>query len=137
MLLPVAPQILDRIQLRCVGREKLHCDASPAGFDVVSHQAAAMRRQLVPDHQQGLADLPSQGIQELHHLRGPNRARMKLEVKVPERDARHRRQSLPVEAVLEYRRLTPRRPSARPVRPLAEPAFVYEDDRPPFPEGFF
>jgi len=74
--------------------------------------------------------------QELHHLRRPNRARMELKVKVSECDAHHRGQSLPAIAVLQHRRLAPRRRGAHPVWPLAEPALVYEDNRPLFLVGF-
>src|ERR1019366_9113821 len=60
-----------------------------------------------------------------------------LEIEVPQRHSGGDGNSLPVEVVLERRRLTTGCPSAAPVRALAQPAFVDEDDRAPFLLGFF
>src|SRR5207244_8935425 len=50
---------------------------------------------------------------------------------------RHRRQRLPIEVVLQHRRLSPRRPSTAAVRPLAQPALVDANDGAAFFLGFF
>jgi hypothetical protein len=60
-----------------------------------------------------------------------------LKIEVPESDAGNDRQSLPVEVKPEDRRLSSRRPRAPPMGPLAQAAFVYEDDRPALFLSFF
>jgi hypothetical protein len=60
-----------------------------------------------------------------------------LEVEVPDRHPGGNRNGLPVEVVLEHRRLPPRCPGPAPVWTLAQPAFVDEDDGAPFFLGFF
>ena len=75
--------------------------------------------------------------QELDHLRTPNRAGKQPKVKVPPGHARHRRQRLTVEVVLQHRRLSSWRPGTAAVRPLAQSAFIDEDDRAALVLGFF
>jgi hypothetical protein len=60
-----------------------------------------------------------------------------LEVKVPQGHTGGYRDGFPIEVVLEHGSLTTRRPSATPMGPLAQSAFVDEDDRAPFFFGFF
>ena len=60
-----------------------------------------------------------------------------LEVEVPDGHPGGDGNGLPVEVVLEDRGLPSRRPCATPVGPLAQPAFVDEDDGAPFFLGFF
>ena len=59
------------------------------------------------------------------------------EVEVAKGDAGGRRKLLPVEVELEHRRPAARRPRAAAMRPLAQPAFVDEDDRAALFLGFF
>ena len=75
--------------------------------------------------------------EELDDLRAADRSRKQAEVEVPPRHPRHRRQHLPVEVILQHRRLSPWRPSAAAVRALAQSAFVDEDDGAPLFLGFF
>ena len=75
--------------------------------------------------------------EELNDLRAADGAGKQAEVKVPPGDARHGRQRLPVEVVLQHRSLSPRRPGAAAVGPLAQSALVDENDRPSFFLGFF
>ena len=60
-----------------------------------------------------------------------------LEVEVPECYSGSHGNAFPIEVILDHRRLTPRRPGTTAMRPLAQPAFVDEDDRAPFFFGFF
>src|SRR5580658_885543 len=60
-----------------------------------------------------------------------------LERAIPERHSGGDGNGLPVEVVLEHRRLAAWRPGTTPVRALAQSAFVDEDDRAPFFSGFF
>src|SRR5439155_7386313 len=75
--------------------------------------------------------------EELDDLWAADRSRKQAEVEVPPRHPRHRRQHLPVEVILQHRRLSPWRPSAAAVRALAQSAFVDEDDSSPLFLGFF
>src|SRR6266849_2990205 len=58
VLLPVRPQILDRIQFRRIAGKKLHPQASPLLADELPGGAAAMTRQPVPDDQQLAGNVP-------------------------------------------------------------------------------
>jgi hypothetical protein len=60
-----------------------------------------------------------------------------LEVEVPDCHPGGDGNGLPVEVVLEDRGLPPRSPGTTPVWPLAQPAFVDEDNGAPFFSGFF
>jgi transposase len=67
-------------------------------------------------------------LQELNDLRAANGPGKESEVEVPPRHPRHGRQRLPVEVILQHRRLSLRRPGAAAVRAFAQSAFVAEDD---------
>ena len=75
--------------------------------------------------------------EEIDHLRGANGRGIEPEVTVPPGDAGGGREHLPIEVVLQHRRLPARRPGPHPMRSFAQSAFVDEDDRAPFPAGFF
>ena len=60
-----------------------------------------------------------------------------LELEIPECQPGDDGQRLPVEMELEHGRLAAGRPGAAAVRPLAQPAFVEEDDRAALFLGFF
>ena len=96
-----------------------------------------MRRQTIPDDQQRRGG-PLQEIAEKYdNLFFGDRFIEKLEVEVPQRHTRCHRDALPVEVILQNRRLSPRRPGTAAVRALAQSAFVDEEDRAPFFLGFF
>ena len=69
--------------------------------------------------------------------RAADRGGKQPEVEVPPAHARHCRQHLPLEVILQHRRLAARRLGAAAVRVLAQSAFVDEDERPPLVSGFF
>src|SRR5437899_10007013 len=69
--------------------------------------------------------------------RRADRAGKQSEVKIPPRHARHRRQRLPVEVILQDRCLSLRGPGAAAMGPLAQSALVDENDRPPLVLDFF
>ena len=75
--------------------------------------------------------------EEVHHLGSLDSRGIEPEVKVPPSDSGRGRYHLPIEVILQYRRLSARRPGPHPVRSLAQSAFVDEDDRAPFAQGFF
>lgn len=131
MMLPVRPEILDRVQLRRIWRQELQLDATALACDVVAHQPAAVRLQAIPDDQQlSPVQVPSQCLQEGDDLGRANRSRHQLEIDVPEADTGHCRQLLPGEAVLQHRRLTQRGPGAQTMGTFREAGLIYEDDDP-------
>jgi len=58
VLLPVRPQILDRIQFWRIARKELHPQAPALLADELPGGAAAMTRQPVPDDQQLAGNVP-------------------------------------------------------------------------------
>ena len=58
VLLPVRPQILDRIQFWCIAGKKLHPQAPALLADEFPGAAAAMTQQPVPDDQQLARNAP-------------------------------------------------------------------------------
>src|ERR1700740_255438 len=96
-----------------------------------------MSPRAVPNYQQLAIEMMQQMPEELHDLGAANRAREQPEIKVPPRDTRHGRQSFPMEVILQHRSLAPRCPSSATMRPLAQSAFVDEDDHKPLFLGFF
>src|SRR5271169_6902961 len=76
-------------------------------------------------------------LEELDHLRTFDGAGKEPKVKVPPRNPCHRRQSFPVEVVLQHRGLSSRRPGAAAMGPLAEPALVDENYDPALLFGLF
>src|SRR6202030_1092069 len=96
-----------------------------------------MTRQAVPNDQQLARQVAQQMLEELDHLRTFDGAWKEPKVKVPPRYPCHRRQSFPVEVVLQHRSLSPRCPSAAAMGPLAEPALVDENYDPALFLAFF
>lgn len=126
MLLPVCPEKLDGVELGGIAREPLDLDRTCSGIDVIAHQPAAMCGQPVPDHEQFALDLAAQLLQEVDDPWAIERARDELEIEVPERQSRDRRQLMPIEVHLQHRGLTARGPSADSVRALRQTGFVDE-----------
>ena len=137
MVLPVAPHVLDRVQLGRVAREILQDNPAALGGDVVAHDPAAVGGQTVPDDEQLAAEMALQVGEKLDNLRSLDRAGEQPEVETPPGDPCDRREQVPVEVVLEDRRLSARRPGPAAVRPLSQSAFVDEDDRLPLRGGLF
>src|SRR5271163_4476162 len=137
VMLQMSPNVFGRIQFRCVGGQLLDLNRAVQGFQVLAHQRGAMRGQSVPDHQQRLADLLSEGVQELDDLRPLDGTGKEPEVEAAEGDPGNHRQLAPVEVVLQDRGLPLRRPSAHPCRTLAQSGLVDEDDDPPLFRSVF
>ena len=128
VMLPVRPQILHRIQFRSIGGQELQPDAPALLAHEVPDQTAAMALQPIPHHQQLAGNVAQQMGEKLDHLRTANAARKQSEIEVPPRYSRHGRQRLPIEVVLQHRRLAPWSPRTAPLRALAQSTFVDEDD---------
>src|SRR5512144_963729 len=100
-------------------------------------QKTAMGRQSIPNNQQVAAHIAEQVLQKQDYLLTANGFFENLEVEVPQRDAGDHRQSLPVEVMLQDRRLPAGSPCAATMRPLAQSAFVEAEDRAALLFGFF
>jgi hypothetical protein len=98
---------------------------------------APVRRQPVPQHQQLAAQMAQQMAAEVDHLSAADRLGIEAEVEVPPGDSGGGRDNLPIEVILQHRRLPTWRPGAHPVGPLAQSALVDEDDGTSLLEGFF
>src|ERR1700676_2657505 len=96
-----------------------------------------MTAQAVPNDQQLARQMAHQMFEELDYLRTLDGAGKEPKVKVPPRHPCHCRQSLPVEVVLQHWGLSPRRPGAAAMGPLAEPALVDENYDPALLLAFF
>jgi len=137
VLLPVRPQVFDGIQFRGVARKELYPNSPRLLSNEVPHRPAPVRRQSIPDDQQPAGYVMQQMGKKKDDLRRADGAGKQTEVEVPPGYPRHGRKRLPVEVVLQHRRLTFRRPSTAAVGPLAQSTLVDEDDGPAFVLGFF
>src|ERR1700722_810743 len=96
-----------------------------------------MSSRSVPNHQQFTVEMTQQVLEKLNDLRTADRAREESEVKIPPGYAGHRRQSFPVEVILQHGSLASRRPSSATMGSLAQSAFVDKNDDEPLFLGFF
>ncbi len=136
-MLAVCPDVLHRIQFRRIRREIFRLQAPSLVADELLRDFAAVAREPIPNQQDVAINVAEQMLEELDDLLGLDGLFEDLKVEIPEGDAGDDGQSLPVEVELEYGRLPSRRPGAPPVRPLAQAALIYEDDRPALFLGFF
>ena len=137
VLFEVRPQVFDRIEFRRVGRQRCHLQAPLGGGNEVFDQPAAMDHSSIPEDQQRRAQVAQEHFEKFDNLRAFDRTGMDLKIEVPEGDSRNDRKTLPAESLLENRRLAARRPSAHPVRPRAQAAFVDENNGAPLAARFF
>ena len=137
MLLPMAPQILHRIQFRGVSRKKFKFQTPIGGDNEVFHHSTTMRPQSIPDHNQIPVDVAQEMFQELHRLRTADGPWKEPEVESPPSDVCNSRKRLPIEVILKYWSLPSGCPSTIAMRPFAQPAFVDENYCATLPLGFF
>ncbi len=138
MLFPMSPEVLHGIELGRIGRQEFQLDVAALGFDPVADQTAAMGLQPVPDDQQSApGEMLAETFEESDNLGCADGTFDQLEVDVPERDACHRGELVPGEAVLQDRRLASGCPGSDAMGPFADPGFVYEDDGSALPGAVF
>lgn len=136
-MLPVAPQILDRIQFRSVSRQTLKLQPAVGTGDKLFDQRAPMGRRAIPDHEQVTFDMSHQVFQKNDHLGTPNRARKQLEVEIPPRYASYRRECFPIEVILNNRSLSSRGPRPASMRTLTQSTLINENYSPALSFGVF
>ena len=137
VVLPVAPDVLHRIELGRVAGQRLQRDPTALGANVLLHEVTAVRGEPVPDDEELAPQMALQVHEEFHDLRSFDGSREQPEVEAPPRDARDRREQVPIEVVLEDRCLPPRGPRATTVGPFGQSALVDEDDRLPVGRSVF
>ena len=125
----MGPDVLHRIQFGGVGWQVLDGQTAFLVADELLGELTAMSREPVPNQQNVTLDIAQQVFQKLDDLFGLDGFFEDLKVEVPDGDSGDDRQGFPVEVELQNGCLPARRPGAPPMRPLAQPAFVDEDDR--------
>src|SRR6516162_3701027 len=137
VMLPVAPEVLHRIEFRRVGRQLLDRQPAPLRGDELLDRVSAMRRQSVPYDHEPTRQMPQQMAEEIDYLGAADGAAIEPEVEIPPSDPGRRRHHLPGEVILQHRSLSAWRPGPHPMRTFAQSALVDEDDGSPLAERFF
>src|SRR5664279_4786448 len=102
----MGPQILHWVKFGSVAGKILQPQTSFLLLYELPYRAAAVTRQSIPNDQQLAGNVTQQVRQELDDLGTTDRSRKQAEVEVPPGHARDRRQALPIEVVLQHRRLS-------------------------------
>src|SRR5262249_15862854 len=137
VMLPVAPDVLHRIEFGRIGRQLLDYQPALVRGEELLDYPPAVRRQSVPHHQQLARQVTQQMAEEVDYFRGADGAAIEPEVEIPPGDPGDGRQHLPGEVILQDRSLSARRPGSHPIPPFAQSALVDEDDGAPLAERFF
>jgi hypothetical protein len=134
VLLPVAPEVLDRVELGCVTREPLDEQAIVVSLNELLYEPTAVSRETIPDDEELAGHVPQQVFEEHDDLGALDGSGEEPEVEVPDRDAGNGRQQVPVEVELKDRGLASGGPGSAAVGAFAQSALVDEDDRPTLAE---
>jgi len=137
MIFPISPDIFRGIEFWRISRESRQEYLTALPFQELTHLAAAMNWQTVPDDQQFSANVAAQMSKEVQHLGSTDRPWIEAEVKLPPRNAGDNRKLLPVKMKFQLRRLPAGRPCSADMWTLGDTAFVYKDDGTALAEGFF
>ena len=137
MTLEPSPEIFDWIQIGRVRGKESDLDMPVDRIQILAHQAAAMRPQAIPDHEQRLAQVGFERLQERDDFLLLDTALVQPEQAVAARQAGDDRDMIPVEVKLNDRRLAFGRPGANPRGAFADSRLVDEDDQAAVSLGFF
>jgi hypothetical protein len=137
VVLPVAPEIFDRIEFGSVGRQIFQVDSASSRAEKIGHDAAPMGPKPVPHDQQAARNVAQEMAEKEDDLRTSNRPGKQAKEEIPPGHSGNGGERLPAEMILENRGLAPGSPGSTPVRAFAQPALVDEDDRALFDAGFF
>lgn len=129
MLLEMRPHVFYRIELRGIGRQPFHGNASVGrGNELANHPRTMDGRPIPDDQQPGTFEMAVQCLEELHHLLAFDAAGMDAEEEAPQGDASDDGEAFPVEGLMQHGCLPARSPGAHTVRTGAQPRLVDEDD---------
>ena len=137
MLFQVTPNVFTGVEFWGISRKRFDHEPTLEGVNELTHHTASMDCRAVPNQKNFTRDVPEEMGEKLNDLRAFDRTVKELEIEVEDGNPRHDREALPVEMELENGSLAPRRPSADPVRFLAQAALVDEDNDPSLAESFF
>jgi len=136
MVFPIAIQIFHGVEFRAIRRKKFQLQLPLLLRDELLHQMAAGCLEPIPNYQDFPGEVTPRMREKFHYLGTGDGARKQTKVEIPPSHARHARQRLPIEVILEHGCLPPRGPGATAMRPFAQPALVDEDDHLPVLVGF-
>src|SRR5579859_294213 len=131
------PKVFDGIQIGRVRGKEGDLDIPVDRIQILAHQAAAMRPQAIPDHEQRLAQMRFERLQELDDFFFLDTALVQPEQVVGASQTRNDRDMIPVEVKLDNRRMAFRRPGTNSRGAFADARLVDEDDQAAFAAGFF
>lgn len=127
----------DGVEFGGVGRQTLNPQTSAGAGDVILHQTTPVNGGSIPQDQQLTGDMALQVSEKLDDLRAFHRPRVELEVEPKQGQTANQGKTLPVEGLLQKRRLAPRGPGSGPCGPGAQATFVDKHDQSALATRFF
>jgi hypothetical protein len=127
MMLPIPPQIFNRIQFRGVGWKKFQLQTSTQSADEISDQPTAMDFQSIPYHHDLPGDMPQEVLQKDHDLRSSDGPRKQSKIEMPPADSSNGREPFPIEMILQHRRLPLGSPGSIMIGPFTQTALIHKD----------
>src|ERR1035437_1608029 len=137
MTLEPCPKVFDRIQIGRVRGQEGDLYMPVERIQILAHQEAAMRPQAIPHHQQRLAQVRFERLQERDDFFLLDTALVQPEQAVGASKTSDDRDMIPIEVKLDNRRLALGCPGTNPRRAFADSRLVDEDDQTTFSLGFF
>lgn len=122
VVLEMAPDIFDRVELRGVGREESELDRPAGESNEHADQTAAVGAKPVPFDQKLTADRRVQGLQELDEVHTLNDAGIEAAVETCAADARSDGKLLRLDFAVFFTSGPRCRSQRRQLRPVQEPA---------------
>jgi hypothetical protein len=86
VILPITPDVLDRVEFRGVARQPFDHESAALRSDEVADQPRPVCGQPVPYHQELAREVAQQMAEEVDHLRAANGAWIEAEVEAPPGD---------------------------------------------------
>src|SRR6185312_773221 len=137
VVLQIAPDVFDGVELRSVGGQILERDGPAQCFDMPAYEVGSVGLQTVPDDQNLPADRGREYLEELHDLQTFDRAGKQPEVKALHTQTSNRGELLPTETVLQDGRLAFGSPRGRATGPFGQSRLIDKYDEPALPRRYF
>lgn len=128
MGLEMTPQVFHRVEFGRIRGQPFHLHPTACTGHVLAHQLAPVDRGPVPENQQFAGHMLLQVLEEFDDVGPFEGSGMNLKVEAQQHQTANEGQALPVEGLLQQRRLPAWGPGPPAGRPSAQPAFVDEDD---------
>lgn len=136
MCLQLAPNIFHRIQLGRVGGKVFHPHSGILPKKL-THFPAPMSRQTIPHQNYPSPKMPKQIAEEFNHLFRLHAPVEKPEINLAQCYSSDHRQGLPIEGILQHRRMPSRRPGSHGEGAQTHTGFIQKHDRCPVFPGVF